>query len=93
MGVPVASFDDFQSKLVEWRDEAAIFGILLFDSRPSQGVIQSFTEAQKKWIDEFARGCGIYFFYPLQTKRKKYQNPSPDIAASLIFPLGAFQAS
>ncbi|MBS0181164.1 MAG: hypothetical protein JSS39_02070 [Nitrospira sp.] len=86
MGVPIASFDDFSSKLVQRREEAAIFGVLLFDSRPSQKVVKSSTEAQTEWLDDFARACGIYFFYPLQKRGKKFKNPSPDIARIFSIP-------
>lgn len=80
MGVPVCSFDDFVEKLKNVEKRSAIFGFLLFDSRPSQDMVTHFTQNQGVWIDELARGAGIYFFFPLKSDGEEYKNPSPSIA-------------
>ena len=69
MGVPVVGFDDFKRKLSRVRKDSVIFGFLLYDSRASQRRIAEFAEQHSRWIDELARGAGIYFFFPLQRLR------------------------
>ena len=86
MGVPVASFDDFRGKLLEVRDRSAIFGFLLYDSRPSQQLVNHFARTQGDWIDELARSAGIYFFFPLRRDGERFRNPSIELLR--IFKLG-----
>ena len=86
MGVPVSNFDDFRAKLTTFSDRSAIFGFLLFDSRPSQKAINQFTQEQAAWIDELAKGAGIYFFFPFKREGESFKNPSVEILR--IFNLG-----
>ena len=86
MGVPVSSFDDFQTKLAQLQGRSVIFGFLLYDSRPSQQVVDRFAQEQAAWIDELARGAGIYFFFPFRHEGADFQNPSVEIMR--LFGLG-----
>jgi hypothetical protein len=63
-----------------------VFGFLLFDSRPSHQVVQRFAQEQARWIDELARGAGIYFFFPFKKEGKEYKNPSTEVVR--LFKLG-----
>ncbi len=86
MGVPVSNFDDFRAKLKDFSDRSVIFGFLLYDSRPSQKVIDQFAQKQADWIDQLARSAGIYFFFPFRREGKSFDNPSAEILG--IFNLG-----
>jgi len=79
MGVPVSSFNDFRKKLLHVKGKSIIFGFLLFDSRPSQDIVNEFTQKQAPWIDELAKHAGIYFFFPFKSEGKKFSNPSTKI--------------
>jgi len=68
------------------RRKSMIFGFLLYDSRPSQQTIKNFTQKQAPWIDELARGAGIYFFFPFKKEGENFRNPSPEITR--LFNLG-----
>lgn len=86
MGVPVSTFDEFQKKLELFQDRSVIFGFLLYDSRPSQKVLEGFTQNQEQWIDDLARASNIYFFFPFRKKGKDFRNPSPELIR--LFDLG-----
>lgn len=86
MGVPVSSFDEFRDSLRMAKGRSVIFGFLLYDSRPSQEVVNRFAQQQAPWIDELARGAGIYFFFPFKNEEGEFKNPSVEIAR--IFDLG-----
>lgn len=79
MGVPVIGFDDFEQKLERVRRRSVIFGFLVYDSRPSQKSIARFAREQADWIDEMARGAGIYFFFPFRKEGELFENPSPEV--------------
>lgn len=87
MGVPVSSFDEFRDSLAKAKGRSVIFGFLLYDSRPSQEVVNRFAQQQAPWIDELARGAGIYFFFPFKHEEGEFKNPSVEMAR--IFDLGA----
>lgn len=80
MGVPVSSFNDFRKKLQDVKGKSIIFGFLLFDRRPSQKVINEFTQEQPPQIDELAKNAGIYFFFPFKNEGENFSNPSSRIA-------------
>lgn len=86
MGVRVSSFDEFSNKLSNYRKRSVIFGFLLFDSRPSQEVINVFTQRHDRWIDELATSAKIYFFFPFKREKEDFINPSVEIAG--IFEIG-----
>ena len=86
MGVPVSGFNEFRAKLSEVQGRSVIFGVLLYDSRPSQQIVNQFTQEQAPWIDDLARGAGIYFFFPFERESEDFKNPSVEIAR--IFRLG-----
>lgn len=86
MGVPVSSFNEFRSKLSAAQGRSIIFGFLLYDSRPSQQIVNHFTQEQAPWLDDLARGAGIYFFFPFKREGTDFKNPSVEIAR--IFDLG-----
>jgi len=86
MGVPVSSFDEFRSKLSAAQGRSIIFGFLLYDSRPSQQIVDHFTQEQAPWLDDLARGAGIHFFFPFKREGTDFKNPSVEIAG--IFDLG-----
>lgn len=79
MGVPVSNLEDFKEKLNRFSGRSVIFGFLLFDSRPSQKAIDEFARQQAQWIDELARGAGIYFFFPLHREGSDFKNPSTQL--------------
>lgn len=87
MGVPVSTFNEFRESLSKAKGRSVIFGFLLYDSRPSQEVVNRFAQQQAPWIDELARGAGIYFFFPFKREEGEFRNPSVEIAR--IFDLGA----
>ena len=87
MGVPVSSFDEFRARFSGARGRSAIFGFLLYDSRPSQQIVEHFTQEQAPWIDELARGAGIYFFFPFNREGEEFKNPSVEIARIFGFGL------
>jgi len=88
MGVPVSNLDDFQEKLARFSNRSTLFGVLLFDSRPSQQVVGRFAQEQAEWINELAHGAGIYVFYPFKKDGEKYKNPSTQIARLLGLGVG-----
>ena len=87
MGVPVSSFNEFRDKLSKVQGRSVIFGFLLYDSRPSQQVVDRFTQEQAPWIDDLARGAGIYFFFPFKREGESFKNPSAEIARIFDFGL------
>ena len=86
MGVPVSNFNEFQDKLISVKKKSTIFGLLLYDSRPSQKTIARFAQENPEWIDELARNAGIYFFFPFKSDNKNFKNPSIELAR--MFKLG-----
>ncbi len=86
MDVPVSNFDDFQTKLAQLQGKSVIFGFLLYDSRPSQQVVDRFAQEQAVWIGELAFGAGINFFFPFKSEGSDFQNPSVEIMR--LFGLG-----
>ena len=87
MGVPVSSFNEFREKLSEAQGRSVIFGFLLYDSRPSQQIVNHFAQEQAPWIDDLARGAGICFFFPFKREGDDFKNPSSEIARIFDFGL------
>jgi hypothetical protein len=48
--------------------------------------VNRFAQEQAFWIDDLARGAGIYFFIPFKREGEDFKNPSSEIVR--IFDLG-----
>jgi hypothetical protein len=73
-------FDDFKRQYVPVAKNSRLHAMLLFDSRPSQKVVQKFAEENFNWIDEIARATGIYFFVCIRKDGGEVVNPCLEIA-------------
>lgn len=80
-GVPVLNFEDFEAKFAQLKNKRKLFGFLLYDSRPTNQVVEKFTQERYNWLDELAGFGKIYFFFPLRKAAPKiFENPSLEVA-------------
>jgi hypothetical protein len=54
--------------------------------------VNRFAQEQAFWIDDLARGAGIYFFIPFKREGEDFKNPSSEIVRIFDLGLSRFQA-